>query len=74
VSGDEVYLDLDDVIRIHGHIFGFNSTVARDQLRDPGALESAILRPRNLAAYQGADLARPGSCSRARGRAMPVLS
>lgn len=47
MTGDEVYLDLDDVIRIHGRIFGVSSTVARDQLRDAGALESAILRPRN---------------------------
>jgi len=41
VTGDEVYLDLDDVIRIHGRIFGVSSTVAWDQLPDPGVLESA---------------------------------
>ena len=57
MTGDEVYLDLDDVIRIHGRIFGVSSTGARDQLRDAGALESAIVRPANHAAYQGADLA-----------------
>ena len=51
------YLDLDDVIRLHGRIFGVAATVARDQLRDAGALESAIARPANHAAYQGADLA-----------------
>ncbi|MHB8509455.1 MAG: type II toxin-antitoxin system death-on-curing family toxin [Candidatus Dormibacteria bacterium] len=58
MTGDEVdYLDLDDVIRLHGLIFGVDGAVARDQLRDPGALESAINRPANHAAYQGADLA-----------------
>jgi death-on-curing protein len=51
------YLDLDDVIRLHGRIFGVEATIARDQLRDAGALESAIARPANHAAYQGADLA-----------------
>lgn len=57
MTDDEVYLDLDDVIRIHGRIFGFDPIVARDQLRDPAALESALARPRNHAAYQGADVA-----------------
>jgi death-on-curing protein len=51
------YLALDDVVRLHGRIFGVDADVARDQLRDPGALESAIARPANHAAYQGADLA-----------------
>jgi death-on-curing family protein len=55
--GDEVNLDLEDVIRIHGRIFDMDPAVARDQLRDPGALESALGRPQNHAAYQGADLA-----------------
>ena len=57
MSAGEVYLDLDDVIRLHGRIFGVSGTAARDQLRDPGGLESAVMRPINHAAYQGADLA-----------------
>lgn len=73
MTGDELYLDLDDVIRIHGRIFGVSSTVARDQLRDAGALESAILRPMNHAAYQGADLASQAAVL-ARCCSEPVLS
>lgn len=57
MTGDEVYLDLEDVIRIHGRIFDMDPAVARDRLRDPAALESALGRPQNHAAYQGADLA-----------------
>ena len=57
MTGDEVYLDLEDIIRIHGLIFRIDPSQARDQLRDPAALESALGRPLNHASYQGADLA-----------------
>jgi death-on-curing protein len=57
VTGEEIiYLDLDDVIRLHGRIFQIDSIAARDRLRDPAGLESALARPANYAAYEGADI------------------
>ncbi len=56
-DGEVVYLDLDDIVRIHGRIFQIERSAARDRLRDPTALESALCRPINHAAYQTADLA-----------------
>lgn len=58
MTGDQLlYLELEDVVRIHAHIFAVNDETARRRLRDPGALASALARPLHHAAYQGADIA-----------------
>ena len=57
-SGDDIiYLELGDVIGLYANLFGCSDTQAQDQLRSPGGLASALMRPRNFALYQGADLA-----------------
>ena len=56
--GDELlYLELEDVVRIHARIFAVDDATARRRLRDPGALESALGRALQYAVYQGADIA-----------------
>ncbi len=58
MTDDEVvYLELEDVVRLHARIFGVGQEAARNQLRDRAALESALRRPVNLATYRSADLA-----------------
>lgn len=51
----------DDILLIHGRIFGITPQQALDHLRNRGGLESAAARPRNYAAYLGADLAHQGT-------------
>jgi death on curing protein len=57
VIDDVLYLDVDDVLRLHARIFVIDAAAARDRLRDARALESALTRPINHATYEGADLA-----------------
>jgi prophage maintenance system killer protein len=58
VTGDDLlYLELEDVVRIHARIFAVEDGTARRRLRDPRALGSALARPLHHAAYQGADIA-----------------
>jgi len=55
-SAEPRYLSLADVVAIHGFIMERMGDSA--PLRDEGALESAITRPRMAAYYDGADLVR----------------
>ncbi|HVC35136.1 MAG TPA: type II toxin-antitoxin system death-on-curing family toxin [Chloroflexota bacterium] len=57
LGGDAVYLDVDSVIAIYARLFGCSFQQAAAQVRDPGLLESAVLRPRTFAHYKRADLA-----------------
>lgn len=58
MTGDELlYLELEDIVRIHARIFAIDDVTARRRLRDPGVLESALGRPLQYAVYQGADIA-----------------
>jgi death on curing protein len=57
VTDDALYLDVDDVLRLHARIFAIDTAVARDRLRDARALESALARSINHATYEGADIA-----------------
>jgi death-on-curing protein len=51
------YLSLGDVIAIHDYVMRRQGW-ATAPLRDEGALESAIMRPRTAAHYEDADLTR----------------
>jgi death on curing protein len=57
VIDDVLYLDVDDVLRLHARIFDIDVAAARDRLRDSRALETALARPINHATYEGADIA-----------------
>lgn len=57
MTDDVLYLDVDDVLRLHARIFDIDATAARDRLRDARALESALARPINHASYEDADIA-----------------
>ena len=58
-SGAEtfVYREAEDILGLYADLFGCSIRVARDQVRDWNALESAAFRPLNYAVYEGADLA-----------------
>ncbi|HET8568737.1 MAG TPA: type II toxin-antitoxin system death-on-curing family toxin [Candidatus Limnocylindria bacterium] len=51
-----VYVSHDEALELHAEIKGLSVAGARAELRDPGALASALERPRNAALYRGADL------------------
>jgi death-on-curing protein len=57
VTGDLLYLGIDDVLRLHARVFAIEPATARGRLRDVRALESALARPLNHATYEGADIA-----------------
>lgn len=58
MTDDELlYLELEDVVRIHARIFDVDHATARGRLRDPGGLASALDRQLHHAAYQRADIA-----------------
>jgi len=57
VTEDVLYLDVDDVVRLHARIFQIAIGAARDRLRDAPALESALARPIHHATYEDADIA-----------------
>lgn len=55
-TGEPLYLELVDALALYAAIIGGTSAQAADQLRDQGALEGALARPRNYANYEDADL------------------
>ncbi|HEX6507968.1 MAG TPA: type II toxin-antitoxin system death-on-curing family toxin [Chloroflexota bacterium] len=57
MTEDILYLDVDDVLRLHARIFDMDPGAARDRLRDAPALESALGRPIHHATYGDADIA-----------------
>lgn len=56
-SEDVTYLSLADVLALHEAVME-RTGYAPAPLRDPGALESAVLKPQMAAYYEGADLVR----------------
>lgn len=56
-DGTTVYLSAEDVIGLHGLLFGLAPVQAADRLRSRDVLEGAVGRPRQHAHYGGADLA-----------------
>jgi death-on-curing protein len=56
-TAEPIYLDLADALQLYAAIIGGTPAQAADQLRDQGALEGALGRPRSYAAYEDADLA-----------------
>lgn len=57
MTEEVLYLDVDDVVRLHACIFQIDIGAARDRLRDAPALESALARPIHHATFDGADIA-----------------
>jgi death-on-curing protein len=55
-TGEPTYLELVDALELYAAIIGGTSAQAADQLRDQGALEGALARPRSYADYEDADL------------------
>ncbi|MGB7589286.1 MAG: type II toxin-antitoxin system death-on-curing family toxin [Solirubrobacterales bacterium] len=55
--GEPIYLELADALELYAAIIGGAPAQAADQLRDQGALEGALARPRSYAAYEDADIA-----------------
>ncbi len=49
------YLDLDDILAIHDEVME-RTSLSSAPLRDQGLLEGAVMRPRNRAHYEDADL------------------
>jgi len=56
-GGEPLYLELADALELYAAIIGGTPAQAADQLRDQGALKSALGRPRTYAHYEDADLA-----------------
>jgi death-on-curing protein len=56
-TGEPIYLEFVDALELYAAIIGGTPAQAADQLRDQGALEGALARPRSYAAYEDADLA-----------------
>jgi death-on-curing protein len=52
------YLTVDDILALYAVIVGVPPEKAGLHVRDPNVLESALARPQNEAAYQGASLGR----------------
>jgi death-on-curing protein len=52
------YPTVDDVLALYGAIVGISPHQARLNVRDLNILDSALARPQNEAAYEGASLAR----------------
>lgn len=57
MTEDVLYLDVDDVVRLHARIFAIDAAAARDRLGDAPALASALARPIHHATYEDADIA-----------------
>lgn len=51
MTEDVLYLDVDDVLRLHARIVTIDAATARNRLRDARALESALARPIHHATY-----------------------
>lgn len=56
-TGEPPYLELVDALQLYAAIIGGTPAQAADQLRDQGALEGALGRPRSYADYEDADIA-----------------
>jgi death on curing protein len=56
LTGDVLYLDVEDVLGFYAAIFGITERQAADHLRDRNLLESALQWPKQYAHYQDADL------------------
>ncbi len=56
-----VYLLMEDVLEFFAAIIGGTPEQAADQLRDRGALEGALARPRMHGHYEGSDIALQGA-------------
>jgi death-on-curing protein len=54
---DVRHLESDDVLAVHAALFDLEPDQAADRLRNRDGLDSAVARPRQHAAYGGADLA-----------------
>lgn len=50
------YVSLEEVLSFHAEIKGIPPSSARDHVHRMDALQSALERPRNMAAYEDADL------------------
>ena len=55
--GEPLYLEFADALELYAAIIGGTPAQAADQLRDQGALEGALARPRSYADYEDADIA-----------------
>lgn len=55
--GAPIYLEFADALALYAAIIDGTPAQAADQLRDQGALEGAIGRPRSYADYEDADIA-----------------
>lgn len=56
-AGEPIYLELADALELYAAIIGGTPAQAADRLRDQGALEGALGRPRSYADYEDADIA-----------------
>lgn len=56
-TGEPLYLEFADALELYAAIIGGTPAQAADQLRDQGALEGALARPRSYADYEDSDLA-----------------
>ncbi|MGH2763425.1 MAG: type II toxin-antitoxin system death-on-curing family toxin [Thermoleophilaceae bacterium] len=56
-AGEPIYLELADTLELYAAIIDATPERAADYLRDRGALEGALGRPRSYAHYEEADLA-----------------
>jgi death-on-curing protein len=56
-TGEPIYLEFVDALQLYAAIIGGTPAQAADQLRDQGALEGALARPRSYADYEDADIA-----------------
>jgi death-on-curing protein len=59
--GEPIHLEVADAIELYAAIIGGTPQQAADQLRDQGALEGALGRPRAYAHYEDADVALQAS-------------
>ena len=56
-KGEPIYLEFVDALELYAAIISGTPAQAIDQLRDQGALEGALARPRSYADYEDADIA-----------------
>lgn len=56
-AGEPIYLELADALQLYAAIIGGTLAQVADQLRDQGALEGALSRPRSYDDYEDADIA-----------------